>query len=41
MVAVTPTPYVTAVQLTDSHLFASADTRLLGMDTHHSLQHVI
>lgn len=41
MVAVTPTPYVTAVQLTDSHLFASADTRLLGMDTQHSLQHVI
>ncbi|MDY0205496.1 MAG: 3',5'-cyclic-AMP phosphodiesterase [Pseudomonas sp.] len=33
--------YITVVQLSDSHLFASSATRLLGMDTRHSLQHVI
>ncbi|HHX34049.1 MAG TPA: 3',5'-cyclic-AMP phosphodiesterase [Gammaproteobacteria bacterium] len=34
-------PYTNVVQLTDSHLFAELDGRLLGMDTHDSLQQVI
>lgn len=34
-------PYVTVVQLSDSHLFASLDGRLLGMETDDSLQQVI
>lgn len=34
-------PYVTVVQLSDSHLFASVDGRLLGMETDDSLQQVI
>jgi Icc protein len=34
-------PYVTVVQLSDSHLFASPDGRLLGMETDDSLQQVI
>lgn len=34
-------PYITVVQLSDSHLFAGADGRLLGMQTDHSLQQVI
>lgn len=34
-------PYVTVVQLSDSHLFADVDGRLLGMDTDDSLQQVI
>lgn len=34
-------PYTTVVQLTDSHLFANSDGRLLGMDTYDSLQQVI
>lgn len=41
MVALKTKPYVTAVQLSDSHLFANPATRLLGMDTQHSLAHVI
>ncbi|MCY1516594.1 3',5'-cyclic adenosine monophosphate phosphodiesterase CpdA [compost metagenome] len=32
---------VLLVQLSDSHLFAEADGKLLGMETHHSLQRVI
>ena len=32
---------VLLVQLTDSHLFAEADGRLLGMDTAASLQRVV
>lgn len=35
------TPYVTLVQLSDSHLFADEAGRLLGMDTDDSLQQVI
>ena len=34
-------PYVTVVQLSDSHLFANADGRLLGMKTDDSLQQVM
>ena len=34
-------PYVTLVQLSDSHLFADEAGRLLGMDTDDSLQQVI
>ena len=34
-------PYSTIVQLTDSHLFAELDGRLLGMDTQDSLERVI
>lgn len=34
-------PYFTVVQLSDSHLFAGADGCLLGMQTDHSLEHVI
>lgn len=34
-------PYVTVVQLSDSHLFAGEDGRLLGMETDDSLQQVI
>lgn len=41
MVAVTATPYVTAVQVSDSHLFASTQTCLLGMPTQYSLEHVL
>lgn len=41
MVAVTATPYITAVQVSDSHLFASTQTCLLGMPTQHSLEHVL
>lgn len=33
--------YITAVQLTDSHLFAELDGELSGIKTHDSLQHVI
>ena len=32
---------VLLVQLSDSHLFADADGKLLGMNTHDSLQRVI
>lgn len=35
------TPYITVVQLSDSHLFADVDGRLLGMQTDDSLQQVI
>lgn len=34
-------PYVTVVQLSDSHLFADVDGRLLGMQTDDSLQQVM
>lgn len=34
-------PYITAVQLTDSHLYAELDSRLLGMQTQDSLQKVM
>ncbi|WBE25194.1 3',5'-cyclic-AMP phosphodiesterase [Denitrificimonas caeni] len=34
-------PYTSVVQLSDSHLFAALDGRLLGMDTHDSLRQVI
>lgn len=34
-------PYITAVQLTDSHLFAELGGRLMGMNTQDSLQRVI
>lgn len=34
-------PYITVVQLSDSHLFADAKGRLLGMETDDSLQQVI
>lgn len=34
-------PYVTVVQLSDSHLFAAEDGRLLGLETDDSLQQVI
>ncbi len=37
----TTIPYVTVVQLSDSHLFADVDGRLLGMETDDSLQQVI
>lgn len=34
-------PYITVVQLTDSHLYAELDSRLLGMQTQDSLHKVI
>ncbi|MCK9534487.1 MAG: 3',5'-cyclic-AMP phosphodiesterase [Pseudomonas sp.] len=41
MDALKTTPYVTVVQLTDSHLFAGLHDRLMGMQTDHSLEQVI
>lgn len=35
------TPYATLVQITDSHLFAELNGRLLGMNTEESLQRVV
>lgn len=38
---ITEADHLTVVQLTDSHLFADPNARLLGLDTHASLQAVI
>lgn len=38
---ITAADHLTVIQLTDSHLFADPNARLLGLDTHASLQAVV